>query len=156
MSKQKKNNNYRSFLSKEKEDKATAARERKKAAFSKNKKYLFPLLVNTVLFYGVYAILSSTPACEIVLWVYFALTLGFSIAYIVYNRGFSRKNLTLDMLPDTMSDAEKQAFIDDGNERLDKSKWMITIIFPLIMTFMIDIVVLFMMEPLIDALGINQ
>jgi len=91
-----------------------------------------------------------------VLWVYFALTLGFSIAYIVYNRGFSRKNLTLDMLPDTMSDAEKQAFIDDGNERLDKSKWMITIIFPLIMTFMIDIVVLFMMEPLIDALGINQ
>ena len=155
MNKKKKNNNYHSFLSKEKEDIAAAARERKKEAFKKNKKYLLPLLVNTVLFYAVYSVLSNTPACTIVLWVYAALTVGFSITYIIYNRGFTRKNLTPDMLSDTMTAEEKQRFIDDGNERLDKSKWMITIIFPLVMTFMIDIMILFMIEPLIDSLGIR-
>ena len=144
------NKNRRSYayLSPKKEDAAAAARERKKAAFQKNKKYLLPLLLNTVLFYALYAVLSNTSACMIVLWAYFILLIGFSMAYIIYNHGFYRKNLTPEMLPDSMSDEEKQAFIDEGKARMDKSKWMITIIFPLVMTFIFDIIILFMIEPL--------
>ena len=141
------------YLSKEKEDLSAKARERKKEAFQKNKKYLFPLLMNTVLFYGVYAVLNNTPACTAVMWTYFALLLGFSVAYIVYNQGFFRKNLTPDQLPSGMSDQEKQDFLDEGKRRMDKSKWMITVIFPLVMTFVIDMAILFVLEPLMQTLG---
>ena len=141
-------------LSPEKESISAAARERKKAAFQKNKRYILPLLLNTVLFYAVYSILCNTPACTVVMWVYFALLVGFAVAYIVYNQGFYRKDLTADMLPDTMSEEEKKAFIDEGIRRGERSKWMITIIFPLVMTFIIDIMILFMIEPLLTSLGV--
>lgn len=142
------------YLSAEKEDLAAEARERKKKAFEKNKKYLLPLLMNTVLFYGVYAVLINTPVCTAVMWTYFALLLGFSVAYIIYNQGFFRKNLTTEQLPSGMSDQEKREFLDEGKRRMDKSKWMITVIFPLVMTFVIDMVILFMLEPLMQTLGI--
>lgn len=155
MSKQKKKKNNRALLSPEKEESAAAARARHQAAFKRNKRYLLPLLANTLLFYGAYAVLSETPVCTAVLWIYFALLIGFSAAYVIYNQGFYRKNITPDMLPDTMTAEEKQAAIDEGKTRLEKSKWMITIIFPLVMTFILDILILFMIEPIIDALGIR-
>ena len=152
MSKKKINSHH--LHSKKKEEAALEEKERKKASFERNKKYLLPLLLNTVLFYGVYAVLCNTPAYLAVLWIYFAALLGFSAAYVIYNRGFFRKNLTVEMLPDTMSLEEKEAFLNDVKHRADSSKWMITIIFPLVMTFMIDIVILFMLEPFMESLGL--
>ena len=150
----KKKINSHAYHSKNKADRAVEEKDRKKASFEKNKKYLLPLLLNTVLFYAVYAVLSNTPLCNIVLWVYFAALTGFAIAYVIYNRGFSHRNITVDMLSDTMTAEEKQRFLDDIKERAQKSKWMITIIFPLVMTFMIDIVILFMIEPFMETLGL--
>ena len=55
----------------------------------------------------------------------------------------SRRNITPDMLPDEWSDEQKHAYIQDGENRLNKSKWMLTIIFPLILTFLFDSIELF-------------
>ena len=151
MAKKKKNHSY---LPKDREDAAAEAKKRKEAAFKRNRKYIWPLILNTVAFYGIYAVLNNTPACTVVMWLYFALLIGFAAAYVIYNQGFFRNNLTPEQLPSSMSDEEKQAFIDEGKRRSEKSKWMITIIFPLVMTFIIDIVILFMPEPLIEMLGI--
>lgn len=142
------------YPSKNKADNAIEEKAKKKASFEKNKKYLLPLLLNTVLFYAVYAVLNNTPFYIVVLWVYFVALTGFTLAYIIYNRGFSHRNITADMLSDTMTAEEKQKFLDDIKERSQKSKWMITIIFPLVMTFMIDIVILFMIEPFMESLGL--
>lgn len=131
-----------------------AEKEKKDAAYKKNRKYLIPLALNTVLFYGVYGVLSNTPACTAVMWIYAVALLGFALAYVIYNHGFYKKNITPEMLPSSMSDEEKQAFIDDGKRRIEKSKWMITIIFPLVVTFMIDMVILFMVEPIIKTMGL--
>lgn len=150
----KKKINSHALHKKRAEDSAALERERKKASFDRNKKYLLPLIMNTVLFYGVYAVLCNTPAYNAVLWIYFGALTGFAAAYVIYNRGFFRKNVTADMLPDSMSDIEKQEFLDRVKQRADKSKWMITVIFPLVMTFMIDIVVLFMLEPFMESLGL--
>ena len=150
----KKKINSHSYHSRKKEERAAEEKARKKASFEKNKKYLLPLLLNTVLFYAVYAVLCNTPAYNIVLWVYAAALTGFSAAYLIYNRGLSHRKLTEDMLSDDMSPEQKRAFIEDIKARSDKSKWMITIIFPLVMTFMIDIVILFMIEPFMESLGI--
>ena len=122
------------------------------AAFKKNKKYLLPLILNTVLFFGLYSILVrvSGTVMMITLWTYFALTIAFSFTYIIYNRGFSRMNVTPEMLPASMSAEEKNEFIENGKQRLEKSKWMLLIIFPLMMTFHLDTVGMYLIEPLLD------
>ena len=68
------------------------------------------------------------------------------LAYLIYNRFLYRKGVTHEDLPDTMTYEEKQAFIDDGNARLKKSKWMMLIILPLVVTFLIDTFDLFILE----------
>ena len=125
---------------------------KKSESFKKNKKYLLPLILNTVLFFGLYSFLVNISEFVMMatLWTYFALTLGFSFAYIIYNRGFSRMNVTPEMLPSSMSFEEKTEFIEDGKRRLERSKWMLLIIFPLLVTFILDMVGIYLLEPLLD------
>ena len=116
-----------------------------------NKKYLLPLALNSVVFLIAYWFFMSQPFYKTVLWIYFALTLGSTLTYVVYNRAFTRKGVTPEMLPSSMSEEEKTEFIADGERRLKRSKWMLTIIFPLILTFFIDMFVLFVAEPLLSG-----
>ena len=125
----------------------------KRDRFKKNKKYMILLIVNTAVLVSLYAYLVKQPYYMVALWVYFALTVGFASAYIIYNRAFSRKGVTPEMLPDTMSDAEKAEFIADGERRMEKSKWMLTIIFPLVITFLFDTFILYVIEPLFNIGG---
>lgn len=111
------------------------------------------LAVNTVLFFGLYRVLLSvgeltgeTFYAFLSMIVYMALLVGFVMAYLIYNRFFTRYNLTADQLPDTMSAAEKDAYIADGKRRMARSKWMLTIIFPLLFTFLIDAIDLFILD----------
>ena len=128
-----------------------AKKAKQKAAFRKNRKYILPLILNTVVFFGLYTYLvNKTDYMMPTLWVYFVLTAGFCFSYVIYNRGFSRMKLTPDMLPASMSAEEKSAYIADGAERLERSKWMLTIIFPLLMTFILDILNMYILEPMIE------
>lgn len=110
---------------------------------------------NTILFYIVYRVplfyAEMTDETIYAAWVtgiYAVLLLGFVSAYLIYNRFLYRKGITPDQLPDSMTDEQKQAFIEDGNRRLEKSKWMMLIILPLVLVFLIDAVQLFIWEPL--------
>ena len=49
-----------------------------------------------------------------ILIIYSVLATVSTLTYVIYNRGFSRRGLTPEMLPDTMSAEEKQEFIEDG------------------------------------------
>lgn len=113
------------------------------------------LVLNTVLFFGVYKVLlyytdlSDNPLYSfVVMLLYMALLLGFVLGYLIYNRFLYRKGLTVEDLPDTMSADEKEAFIADGNERLQRSKWMMMVIFPLVFTFLMDAIDLFILDML--------
>lgn len=121
----------------------------------KSKRYLFWLVANTVLFFTLYQLLltfaertDKTFASFLVLAVYTALFLGFLLAYLIYNRFLYRKNLTPEQLPDSWSAEQKEAFLADGARRLERSKWMMTIIFPLALTFLFDAIYLFLIDPL--------
>ena len=152
MSKGRKHNKKKRNAGHEAEISELAAKKaRQKAAFRKNRKYILPLIINTVAFFGLYSYLVSKPELMMItLWVYFILTAGFCFAYVIYNRGFSRMKLTPDMLPASMSAEEKAAFIADGRERIEKSKWMLTVIFPLLMTFILDILNMYILEPMLE------
>ena len=108
-----------------------------------NWKLALIVVVNTILIFGFYRLMLNFYYFEIVMGIYLALTAIFTFTYVIYNRGFSRRNLTPEMLPDEWSEEQKIAYISDGAQRLKKSKWMLTIIFPLVLTFMFDCIELF-------------
>lgn len=111
------------------------------------------LVGNTVIFFAVYRLAIQTTVFPFVLGLYLTLAAVLTVAYVVYNRGFSRRGVTADMLPDTMSAQEKCEFIADGERRMKKSKWMLTILFPLLVTFGFDIMELFVVDFLKNILG---
>lgn len=120
---------------------------------NKNVKQLILLLVNTVLFFGLYRTLlfyaektQETFLSFCVMLLYMLLLLGFVLGYLIYNRFFTRENLTPQQLPDSMTTAEKQAFLEDAKTRKSKSKWMMLIIFPLVVTFLMDAIDLFLLD----------
>jgi hypothetical protein len=127
-------------------------RQRKPA--TKQQKLLFGLVIacsvlSTFLYFGIVALSEHMEAlitAQImgigVMVLYAAVGAGFLIAYIIYNRGFTRDNITTDMLPDTMSEHEKLAFIQSGVERKRKSKWMIVVLFAAFVPLAIDFIVL--------------
>ena len=148
----KKKKNY--YLREAEQNELATKKDRQKVALKKNRRFILPLILNTVLFFGVYYYLvNKTDYMMPTLWVYFALTAGFCFAYVIYNRGFSRMKLTPDMLPASMSAEEKAAYIADGQNRLEKSKWMLTVIFPLLMTFILDVLIMFILEPMFALAG---
>ena len=116
-----------------------------------NVRLLIILVLNTVLFFGVYE-LGNYYEFYPVFWIYFALTLGFTAAYFIYNRGFVREKVTPEMLPEDWSAEKKCEFFDDRDRRKKRSKWMLVIIIPLILTLVFDTVNLFYLDKLKELL----
>ena len=87
-----------------------------------------------------------------VMVTYACVGAGVLIAYIIYNRAFTRDNVTPEMLPDTMSEHEKVAFIRSGVERKRKSKWMIVVLFAAFTPLAIDFLILNVIPTLFGSL----
>lgn len=120
---------------------------------NKQLRYLFFLVLNTVLFFTVYRVLlhyaelaEDAVYSFVVMVLYMLLLVGFVLGYLIYNRFLYRKNLTEEDLPDSMSAEEKANFIADGKRRLEKSKWMMLLIFPLALVLLFDAAELFIFD----------
>ena len=116
-------------------------------------------VLSTFLYFGVVALSEHMEAlitAQImgigIMVLYAAVGAGFLIAYIIYNRGFTRDNVTPEMLPDTMSEHEKVAFIQSGVERKRKSKWMIVVLFAAFTPLAIDFLILNVIPTLFGSL----
>ena len=108
-----------------------------------SKKLMIRLLVNSAVLIALYFAIPTLTHFSYMPLIYLLAGAGFGIYYVIYNRGFSGKGITLDQLPDTMTLAEKQKFIDDSRERMQKSRWVLTILLPIILTFLADMIYLF-------------
>lgn len=115
--------------------------------------YLVLLIINTALSFALYRTLlffaektNETLPSFVVLVFYSLLLLGFGLAYLIYNRFFYKKDITPEQLPNTMTYDEKLAWIEEGKTRIQKSKWMLLVIIPLLLTFMLDAVDLFIID----------
>lgn len=104
------------------------------------------LLANCVAMLIIYFVVAIRFQFGYIFHIYVALGVVLGLSYVIYNKGFSSKDVTPDMLPDTMSQAEKQAFIEDGKLRLRKSRWMLTLLLPIILTIACDMFYLFVIE----------
>ena len=118
----------------------------KKELSPKTRQLAISLVINSAIllfvYYGAMAI--NVPIISmIVTWGYMLVFGGFLIAYIAYNRAFTRKEITAEMLPDNWSDEKKQEYIDSGKIRMEKSRWMLSVIIPFLVTFMVEALYLF-------------
>ena len=139
-------------------------RERKPA--TKEQKLLFGLILGcsilSTLLYFTVVTLASTHVFEAqttvvmigtgVMHLYATAGAAFLVAYIIYNRAFTRDNITPEMLPDTMSEHEKLAFIQNGVERKRKSKWMIVVLFAAFVPLAIDFLILQVFPTLLGSM----
>ena len=115
---------------------------------AKKKAFLLIALsfVSVFIYFGVIPVLH--PLVQMALHIAYLVIFGVAlIGYIAYNRAFSRKNITVNMLPDVWSMEKKMAYIADGEERLKKSAWLMLIIIPLLVPIGIDSLILFVWDP---------
>lgn len=94
----------------------------------------------------------TVPVFPIVLTAYIVIFTALIAAYLIYNRGMSRKNVTVEMLPDDWSLEKKEEYVEDGNRRLKKSSWMLILILAFTFTFAFDMFELFILPFLNDLL----
>ena len=71
------------------------------------------------------------------------------VAYFIVNRAFTGNGMTYEMLPDTMTHQEKEEYLADVIERERKSRPMLMVIFPVIITLLVDLFRLFVLDGLI-------
>lgn len=92
------------------------------------------------------------PIVTILYWVALAV---FLIVYVAYNRAFSRKGITIEMLPDSWTAEQKTEYIEDGKRRLENSQWMLSVIIPLIVPIMLDAIHLFTWPIIANLFSLN-
>ena len=94
----------------------------------------------------VYRISLSFRFFPIVMWGYMIILTALVIVYIFYNRGFSRRGVTVDMLPDEWDEERKEQFVKSAERRQEGSKWMLMLIIAFLATFLLDAIELFILS----------
>ena len=94
---------------------------------------------------AVYRFLLNEPYFLTVMIVYMAIFTAFLLAYVFYNRGFSRRNVTEDQLPDSWSEEQRREYVEDGKRRMDRSRWMLIPILAFGLTLAFDAMELFVL-----------
>ena len=108
------------------------------------KKLLVHLLLNSVILITLYFLIPTLVPFYYMPHLYLLAGAFLGLYYVIYNRGFVAKNASPDELPSHMSPVQKQAFIEDGQRRFKKSKWVLTLLIPIILTFLADCIYLYL------------
>ena len=111
------------------------------------------ILFNTVLLFGIYCFFVMRNGIGWLFWVYFAVLLGMGMTYVLYNYAFSREKATFATLPHEWSAEKKTKYLADRDEHKRKSRWMLTVIFPLCLTFFFDMIYLYFGDLLYTAIS---
>ena len=113
--------------------------------------YIISTALLSLLLFLIYRVSLASPVFPYVMWSYMVILTVLVVLYILYNRGFSRKGITVDMLPDEWDDDKKQSFVEDADKRLEGSKWMLVLIISFLLTFFLDAVELFVIDKFIRS-----
>ena len=116
------------------------AQKRKPAVSFRPWLLLLALITCSASLYLLYRLLISAINPEIVLILFTTASSACIVAYLIYNRGFSRKNVTKDMLPKDWDEQKKTEFIEDGERRIKKSKPLLIVILGFVFTYAIELI----------------
>lgn len=112
---------------------------------------LFWLVLVTAVVFFIYRYLLVQEYFKLGIAIYMAVSAAVILTYVIYNRGFSRKGITPEMLPPEMSEEEKLEFIEDGERRLRRSRPLLVLTIAFAFTFAVDLIELFAI-PLVEKI----
>ncbi len=118
----------------------------KEAVNAFNWKRALTLFLSSVFSMGLYFYLIRFSFWKVVVIGYVAVASVLIIAYFIINRAFTGRGVTYEMLPDTMTHKEKEEYLDDVAERERRSRPLLMIIFPVIVTLLVDLFRLFVLD----------
>ena len=102
----------------------------------------FNSVILTVVYFGFmqmeHPIIS--PIVTVGFWAGFGIMLT---VFAIYNRGFTQRGITREMLPDSWSEEKKTDYLESITRRQRKSQWMLAVIIPLMIPIMLDALMLF-------------
>ena len=125
------------------------SRKKVSKPISKEAKRMALLLVcNSVVALAIYfgCIAAKLPW---ILFVYAGLAAALLIGYVIYNQGFVLRGITPEMLDDKIPLEEREAMIAGAKARYDGSRWIMTIIVPLILAVLADALYIYVLSDLI-------
>lgn len=116
------------------------------------KKTALLLLMNTLLalliYFGCIALGFSA-----IFFVFVTLAAVLLLVYVIYNQGFVLRGATPEMLDESLPVEERQAMIDKAAARYTSSRWMMTVIIPLIVAVLADALYVYFLADLIRLVG---
>lgn len=116
------------------------------------KKTALLLLMNTLLalliYFGCIALGFSA-----IFFVFVTLAAVLLLVYVIYNQGFVLRGATPEMLDESLPVEERQAMIDKAAARYTSSRWMMTVIIPLIVAVLADALYVYFLADLIQLIG---
>lgn len=118
----------------------------KEAVNAFNWKRALILVLTTVVSMGIYFFLTSTSLWKVAVLAYIIIASVLIIAYFIINRAFTGSGVTYEMLPDTMTHKEKEEYLADVADRERRSRPMLMVIFPIIVTLLVDLFRLFVLD----------
>ncbi len=101
------------------------------------------LICNTALFVAVYFTLPQLLHFRFLPLIYLIIGAGLALWFVIYNKGFIHRNVKPEDLPETLSPEEKEQWRAEGELRFRRSRWALTIIIPILITFLFDMLYLF-------------
>ena len=125
-----------------------------KKTAQKNILRLLAIIAVTSVVFCIYRFFINYYFFDKVLIIYMLLATVCIFTYVIYNRGFSRRGVTAEMLPSTMTDEEKAEFIEDAERRLRRSRPLLMLIIAFAFTFVVDILELYALPLLKEIFNI--
>lgn len=119
-----------------------------KPVTKEQKKTAMLLLMNTVLalvvYFGCVALGFSA-----IFFVYVGGAAVLLLVYVIYNQGFVLRGATPEMLDESLPYEERQAMIDKAAARYASSRWMMTLLIPLIVAVLVDAIYIYFLADLL-------
>ena len=105
---------------------------------------LSTVLLSLVLL-GVYYFSMSFSFFPFVMFGYMIAEAVLVVVYICYNRAFSWRGVSEDMLPEKWDAEKKSVFLAECKERQKRSQWMLVAIISFLVTFICEALLLFLL-----------
>ena len=109
------------------------------------------LLGNSILALAIYfgCIAARLPW---IMFVYAGLAAALLIGYVIYNQGFVLRGVTPEMLDDQLPLEERETMIARAAARYAASRWIMTLIIPLVLAVLVDALYIYLLSDLLALL----
>ncbi|MBQ7727788.1 MAG: hypothetical protein IJT60_04320 [Clostridia bacterium] len=114
----------------------------KKNLVKENRKYIIGMAVSLPLLFLVYFVLVGLQ-WYVIDFIYMGALAILSLTYVIYNKGFRASGVTYEQLSPDLPEEKRREIIESRDSHLQKSKWMLVFIIPLLLVVLTELVIMY-------------